>query len=265
MIRVVDFETTGMAPPAKVIEVGFCDVMSAAGVATGQIRAPALRMDELGWQEWPSSDRPDSISTPVYASRLFGADAVPPEARAVHHISPVRVMGLDPFYAQPFVQAAAASGAIALAAHNAEFEAQWLAPVLGKMPMVCTYKAALRLWPEAPAHNNQTLRYWLEDQGLIKVNPDLAQPAHRAGPDAYVTALLLGHILTKVDLADLVQWTTEPKLMPTCPIGKFRGKKWADVEGGFLVWMLRQTGMEHDLQWNAQRELDRRSAERGSR
>ena len=56
----------------------------------------------------------------------------------------------------------------------------------------------------------------------------------------------------------MIAWTQEPRLLPTCPIGKFRGQKWADVEAGFLNWMLNQPTMEEDLKWNARRELERR-------
>jgi exodeoxyribonuclease X len=57
----------------------------------------------------------------------------------------------------------------------------------------------------------------------------------------------------------MIAWTKEPALLPTCPIGKFRGQPWADVEMGFLCWMTRQADMAPDLKWNAQREIDRRS------
>ena len=85
-------------------------------------------------------------------------------------------------------------------------------------------------------------------------------PPHRALPDAYVTAHILCRLLQKASVAELIQWTGEPPLMPTCPIGKFRGQKWADVEAGFLNWMLAQASMEEDLKWNARRELERRRA-----
>lgn len=49
-----------------------------------------------------------------------------------------------------------------------------------------------------------------------------------------------------------------PALLPTCPIGKFRGKPWSEVDGGFLEWMLRQADMAADLKWNADREISRR-------
>ena len=95
----------------------------------------------------------------------------------------------------------------------------------------------------------------------MTLDDDLAQPAHRAGPDAYATAHLLAAELRLATVKDLIQWTTEPKLLPTLLIGKQRGARWADVEEGFLRWMLRQDGMEVDLRWNAERELKRRAGQ----
>ena len=233
MIRVVDFETTGVAPPAVVIEVGTCDVVGGMSSEERSIEGPR--------------------------SYLCGADKVPAETRAIHHISPSELEGWPKFYAQPFVQACLGDGVTALAAHHADFEGQWLGQVLGDLPMICTYKAALRLWPDAPSHSNQCLRYWLEEQGLTKIDAALAQPAHRAGPDAYATAHLLAACLELTSVADLIAWTKEPKLLPTIPIGKQRGAKWPDVEEGFLRWMLRTVDMDSDLKWNAQRELNRRA------
>jgi exodeoxyribonuclease X len=231
VIRVIDFETSGVEPPAEVIEMGWCDVSK--------------------------TDVGIEVGGPV--SRLFGADRVPPEARAIHHIAPDDVAGLSKWSAEEVVAAARASGATAIAAHNAEFEGKWLAPALGDLPLVCTYKAALRLWPDSPSHSNQCLRYWLADQGIVTLSHAVAQPAHRAGPDAYVTAYLLVACLSRVNVRTLIQWTREPRLLPTIPIGKQRGAKWADVEEGFLRWMLRTDDMDSDLKWNARRELDRRA------
>lgn len=231
ILRVVDFETTGIAPPAHVVEVGACDVVD----------------DGDGWR----------IEAP--SARLCGGGKITAETRAVHHISPAEILGIEPFYAQPFVAQAEADGVEALAAHHANFEGQWLGAVMGGMPLVCTYKAALRVWPDAPSHQNQVLRYWLEEQGLSAPDAILCQPAHRAGPDAYATAHLLKALLASATVADLIAWTKEPAALPRCPIGKWRGKKWEEVESGFLNWMLRTADMDADLKWNAQRELDRRS------
>ena len=130
IVRIIDFETTGTEPPAEVCEVGYSDLDT-------ETRA---------------------IAEPV--SWLCGVKEVPPEVRAVHHISLADCAG------QPaFDEFRLYDGPAVIAAHNADFERKFIRCTL---PMICTYKAALRVWPEAPGHSNGTLRYWLEDQGLIK-------------------------------------------------------------------------------------------------
>lgn len=229
IIRVIDFETTGTEPAegAKVCEVGTCDLDLEARI----VHAP------LTW--------------------LCGVDKMPPEVRAVHHISLAECRDEQPFSAADMFPHANGMPA-AIAAHNSEFETKFFdSPV----PVICTYKAALRVWPHAPSHSNGALRYWLEDAGKIAPDHALTQPAHRAGPDAYTTAhILLALFDAGATGRDMIAWTKEPRLLPTCPIGKFRGKPWSEVESGFLGWMLRQESMEEDLKWNARREIARRDA-----
>lgn len=235
-IRVVDFETNGMEPPDAVIEAGWCD----------------LTRDGDDWLIGPPT------------SELFGLnEPLKPDARAIHHITPAEIAGKPDFAAEAFVADAAASGAIIVAAHNWEFEGKWLtADLLGPtIRPLCTWKCALRVWPDVPSHSNGALRYWLEDRGLISPIHELTMPPHRAGPDAYVTAHLLSALLREATARDMVAWTRGPALLPRCPIGEpqgWKGKRWSEVDGGFLVWMTKQATMEADLKWNAQNELDRR-------
>lgn len=223
IIRVVDFETTGTEPPAEVCEVGICDVH----LEDRRIEAPT--------------------------SWLCGVKAMPPEVRAIHHIALSDCDGKPPFNSAALLQ----DGISAIAAHNAAFETKFFQ---SPIPVICTWKSALRAWPKAPGHSNGVLRYWLEDQCLVSLDPATAQPPHRAAPDAYVTAhLLLALFGTGLTGREMVAWTKEPPALPTCPLGKFRGKPWSEVEAGFLGWMLRQPTMEDDLKWNAEREIARRS------
>ncbi len=231
LLRTIDIETTGMEPPAEIIEIGWQDVNLVDGVAS------------LG----------------AANSRLYSAPGgIPPETMAVHHILPADVEGRPVCTDDDFALVLHVNGPAAIVAHNADFEMKWIKPeVLDRRPVICTLKAALRVWPEAPSHSNQALMYWL---GLHEqMDAALRQPAHRAQPDAYVTAHLLSALLAKgITGKQMAAWTQEPRLLPTCPLGKFRGKPWADVEQGFLNWMLNQPTMESDLRWNAERELERR-------
>jgi len=230
-IRVIDFETTGMEPPAEVCEVGKCDLY--------------LRDGETEW-----------TVNPLPVSYLCGVKSMPAEVRAIHHITLAETEGWAPFMDGVLWSDCDGDSVDVIAAHNAEFEAKfWGSPPL---PVICTYKAALRVWPEAPSHSNGALRYWLEDQGLLRLHHETAMPPHRAGPDAYVTAHILKALLSEATARQMAAWTKEPRLLPKCTLGKFRGVPWPEVETGFLTWMLNQATMEVDLKWNAQRELDRR-------
>lgn len=223
VIRVIDFETTGTEPPeAQVCEVGVCDLI----LNSREIKPP---------HSW-----------------LCSVASMPPEVRAVHHIALADCADCEPFDPAAMVY----ENLSAIAAHNSEFETKFFAPTL---PVICTYKSALRVWPDAPSHSNGALRYWLEDAGKIAPDHVLTQPAHRAGPDAYVTAhILLALFDAGATGRDMIAWTKEPRLLPKCPLGKFRGQPWSEVEAGFLQWMLRQPTMEADLKWNAEREIARR-------
>lgn len=216
VLRVIDFETTGMEPPFEVVEVGYCDLIG----------------DDQTWE----------VGRPV--SWLCGVQVIPPETRAVHHISAIEVAGLPSFAATRARLFEGDPVLSAIVAHNLDFEERFLGQH-GALS-VCTLKAALRVWPDAHAHSNGVLP---------------AMPPHRAGPDAYVTAHILKALFAAgATGAQLVAWTKEPRLLPKCPIGKFRGQPWADVEAGFLNWMLAQASMEEDLKWNARREIERRRA-----
>lgn len=227
IIRVVDVETTGMEPPeAEVCEVGTCD----------------LHLEEKRIDVHP-------------ASWLCRVREMPPEVRAIHHISLAECKEWAPFDADEIFKSDL--GIDAMAAHMAQFETKFF---ISPIPVICTWKAALRVWPDAPSHSNGALRYWLEDQGLITLDHEKTQPAHRAGPDAYVTAhILLALFNTGATGKEMTGWTKQPAMLPRCPIGeKWRGKPWAEVDTGFLRWMIGNATMESDLKWLAQVELDRR-------
>ncbi len=230
LLRVIDIETTGLAPPAEIIEFGRADVVSAGDM----------------WR----------IEKPL--ARLYRPlNGIPPETMAVHHISEADLNADTPVCTAERLRLAVFGGAKpdVLVAHNCDFERLFISDAeTDGLPWICTLKVALRLWPEAPAHSNQVLRYW---RGL-KLDAALAMPPHRAGPDAWVTAHLLAEMLTQASVEQMIAWTTEPKLLPNVPFGKHRGTSWSEVPIDYLQWMTSQRDMEPDYIWNAKRELDRR-------
>jgi exodeoxyribonuclease X len=97
------------------------------------------------------------------------------------------------------------------------------------------------------------LRYQRMPHGLIH---ELGLPAHRAMPDAYVTAHHLRDMLNASSLDQLVAWSREPGLLPRAPAGPERGKAWSDVSGEALRVFAAER--DPDVRFSAQTEILRR-------
>lgn len=197
-IRVVDLETAGN---------GLTDVC------------------EIGWQDVvQDGDGQWTLSEERGARWVNPGHPISPDTMAVHHI-------LDEWVADaPYWKDVAAGvlrpegGVVALAAHRASFEQRYCTPRLtGGADWICTWKCALRVWPELTRFSNQMLRYQRRPVGLVH---EMGLPAHRALPDAYVTAHHLRDMLNTVPLAQLIGWSREPGLLPRVPSGPDRGKAW---------------------------------------
>jgi exodeoxyribonuclease X len=239
-IRVVDLETTGFTPPeACVCEIGWADI-----VAT-----------ELDMAEQPAVWK---MGMGIGSALVNPGIPIPPIASSIHHLIDEDVAHAprwEEFNRE--IIAPTAFEITAFAAHSAKMERQWITDELtGGKPWICTYKAALHLWPEAPSHSNQALRYWLRPPGLSR---DHAAVSHRAGPDAYVTAHILMAALDLVPLTQLIEWTMQPALLPRVTFGVHRGKPWSspDVDSGLLHWVL-DKDFDEDVKFTVRHELDRR-------
>jgi len=227
-IRVIDLETGG-AGPQDVCEIGWQDVIKACG---GR------------WQLSPERG----------ALLINPGRTISPETMAIHHI-------LDDDVAQaPFWKDVASDvlrpsgGVLALAAHRAAFEQRYCTPRLtGNATWICTWKCAMRIWPALSRFSNQMLRYLRMPEGL---DHKIGLPAHRALPDAYVTAHHLRDMLNEATVDQLVRWSLEPGLLPRVPSGSHRGKIWAmlpdDILGEFA------SDRDPDVRFSAQVERVRR-------
>lgn len=232
LLRVIDIETTGFEPPAEIVELGRVDVASEGD----------------SWR----IDRP--------MARFYRPlNGIPPETMAVHHITEDDFDADTPVCSQELLRKAVWGGERPdiLVAHNCAFEQTFITETAtDALPWICTYKVALHVWPDAPKHSNQVLRYWRD----LKLDAEMAMPPHRAGPDAWVTAHLLTELLKVSTTEQMIEWTKQPKKLPTIPFGKHRGSSWQDLPIDYLQWMVGQTDMDHDVVWCAQQELERRKA-----
>jgi exodeoxyribonuclease X len=221
LFRVIDFETTGMPPDAALCEIGWCDV----AVTDGQ--------PKVGVQS---------------AVIVNPGRPMPPEARAVHHISDADCAAAPQASS---ILMRVMDGADAFVAHNAAFEREFFTG--GDKPWICTLKAGRRLWPDSPSHSNQCLRYFLG----IELDDAAAMPPHRAGPDAYVTAHILAEALRRAAPSDLIAWTAQPSLLPHVTFGKHRGKQWSELPSDYLSWIVNKSDMDADTKFTAKHHLSK--------
>ena len=228
-LRVVDLETSGGDRTAEIIEVGIVDVVR----------------DGAGWKALP----------PV--TKLFRPRGeISVHAMAVHHITPDDFHEADPHCDEYALRAMFAEPADVMVAHAANFERGFIADTAhGGLPWICTVRSAKAVWPQAPGHSNQVLRYWRQ----LKLDPALANPAHRAGPDAWVTAHLLIDLLKEATVEQMIQWTREPRRLDKIPFGKHRGSRWTEAPADYLRWMAGQSDMDADVVAAARQELERRA------
>ncbi|WP_226633933.1 DNA polymerase III subunit epsilon [Brevundimonas poindexterae] len=233
-VRVIDLETAGSSP-SDVCEVGWQDV-------------------ELGpdgtWQ----------VSATSRGARFVDPGRpISPGTMAVHHILDEWVAGVGYWRDVAPAVLRPEGGVMALAAHRASFEQRHCTPDLtGSADWVCTWKCALRLWPDLPRFSNQMLRYLRRPEGL---DHDLGLPAHRALPDAYVTAHHLRDMLNAAPLETLLDWSRQPGLLPRVPTGAHRGKTWSAVADAALAILVRDR--DPDIRFSAETEVRRRTGQAG--
>jgi exodeoxyribonuclease X len=225
LIPVIDTETTGDDETAQVIE------FAAAYVNLGEMSIDAYTAERF---------------KPTVDMNVV--------ARAVHHITDADLAD------RPLVTEARpkdlVDGAM-WAAHNIKFDARLLKqtwPAWESGPQICTFRCARHIWPLAPKHSNQVLRYWLG----LDVHPSaLALPPHSALHDALVTGSLLIRELHERNFLELIELTQTPILLPVCPMGDFKGKPWNEVTMGMLQWILDLPDADSDLAYTAQHWKDK--------
>lgn len=120
-----------------------------------------------------------------------------------------------------------------LVAHNASFEQHF--HYGGGRGWIDTYKCALVVWPEAPSHSNQVLRYWLDLDRSSGFDRAMAMPLHRALPDAYVTAHIFIRLLQERTIEEMVGISSRPALLRRIGFGKHKGLLFSEAPSDYLV------------------------------
>jgi exodeoxyribonuclease X len=227
-IRVIDLETAGSLPH-EVCEIGWQDVVQGVD------------------GRW-------SVNADRGALFVNPGGPISPDTMAIHHILDADVAGA-PYWKDVAPEVLRPTGGVlALAAHRAAFEQRFCTPRLaGGAAWICTWKCALRLWPQLGRFSNQMLRYLRMPEGL---DHETGLPAHRAMPDAYVTAHHLRDMLNEASVAQLLSWSQEPGLLPRVPSGPDRGALWETLSASTLRDLARDRDMS--IRFSAETELRRR-------
>lgn len=233
--RVIDYETTGTPdnPDAEVIEMAKVDVIIEDG--------------KFLWE--PSSN---------WRSFCLPRGKIPPETKAIHHITEADVRNAPQARELWSTLLDDLGDDDLIVAHNAKFEQHFTPPV--SQQWIDTYKVARVLWPDAPGHSNQCLRYW---RGLI-VGLSPTDMPHRALPDAIVTAVLLVDMLHAcADRPEALAWMINvsryPALLRRLTFGKHKGTAYEDAPTDYLEWIVTKSDMDEDTKFTARYWLKKRA------
>lgn len=222
-LKVIDIETTGTSPETdQIIEI------AAVEVTRGGIGEQMTRL-------------------------IKPTIPIPPEASAIHHLLDEDVADARPVEEIMPLFAGCDTGI----AHNAEFEESFLKTWMPNVTWVCTYKCALRVWPDFPAHSNQALRYRLGLGSPFGMDRKSLNP-HRALDDCIVTAAIFHEVVKRAKWSDMVRWSKEPPLLTRMNFGKHFGKRWDEVEEDYLRWILDKMTDNKIALFNAAYWLDQR-------
>jgi exodeoxyribonuclease X len=224
-VRVIDIETTGIDPAVDaIIEIASVDLLKDGTIA---------------------NQRSTLVRPPI---------PVPPESSAVHHLID-EDLGFAPQLDEVLEQF---RGADAYVAHNADFERSFLDRHWGNALWACTYKCALRVWPDLLSHSNQALRYRMGFVSPFGIERHTLSP-HRALSDAIVTAAVFSEVIKHASWPELVRWTAEPALHTRLPLGKHRGERFDAVPEDYLRWIVEgQNELREEVKASARYWLDRR-------
>ena len=199
---VLDFETTGLQP--------------------------GYRPVEIAWLEFDSLYKVSQSVTSLIDPQM----PIEPGAQKVHGISSEMLVGkptLEEFlhgeHADKF-----ANEHVLVVAHNAAFDLPMFEPFCKKATSLCTMRLAQALYPTAENHKLQTLA------SMFAVE---VEPTHRAMADVGACFELLRTIAKKEDksideLLVIASYTSPESLMP---FGKHKGKMIKDLPSDYVAWL----------------------------
>jgi exodeoxyribonuclease X len=236
-VATIDTETTGMSDDDCVVELAFVE------------------------------DMLDGRHT-YRSSLVIPVKQISFEAMAIHHITPEMVE--DAPSIGELIFSTRLNDISIFAAHNAKFDRHYLPMLNGaEKQWICTMRCALHLWPDAPGHSNQVLRYWLNLDVSDMPSTAGATP-HRALYDAWTTqklleaeiAVIIGDnnlgITRDMAIKKLIEMSDQPVVLRKVRFGKFEGRTWDQVPPDYLGWVIKQSSMDPDVLHTARHYLNNR-------
>lgn len=84
--------------------------------------------------------------------------------------------------------------------------------------------------------------------GAPSIAPDdiAPMPAHRAGADTWVTAHILLELLKIYEPETLIEITGKPLMLMKMPFGKHFGKRFSEIDNGYLDFIVNKSDMRND-------------------
>ncbi|MER9628362.1 hypothetical protein NKI97_12530 [Mesorhizobium sp. M0296] len=198
------------------------------------------------------------LSKSAFTSLCRPRGPITPQTKAIHHINEEDVANAPP--ARDLWDRLLAGNPNWLVAHKADFEKHFTPP--WGIRWIDTYKVARIVWPDAPTHSNQGLRYWLE----LPCDRKLADPPHRALPDSYVTAHLFIRLLDHKTPEEMAKISEYPALLKVMKFGKYRRngvtmtfEQCAQDDPSYLEWIRDTSDMDEDTKFSARYWLQKRT------
>ena len=153
---------------------------------------------------------------------------ISPGAMGVHHISDAMVAD------EPTM------------AHNAVFDYRFIHPHIPIKESVCTLRLARYVWPDAPDHRIQTLRYHFGLEG--------GRGAHGALQDCETTLSLLRYLCASegYTLSDLRGMCKGKLPVKRASFGKYKGELLSNIPPGYRRWLL-SIDIDQDLRHSLER------------
>jgi DNA polymerase III epsilon subunit-like protein len=187
----------------------------------------------------------DGHPTDKFESLANPGVPIPPKASAAHFLTKRDLLGApdpDEVLEQlaTFIETEDEDDDAIIVAHNADFDRGFLTSIADR-DWICTWRMARRFWPDAPDHQNSTLRFYLQERDLSL----RGLGAHRAFGDALTTGFIFEHAIRRfmlrrpgASMYDLAAFIAEPICSGRIGFGRHKGESLASIPTNYLNWVL---------------------------